>query len=57
MKQLVKQFVHDESGQDMIEYVLVVAVIAFGCIAAIGGIANPIVNAYYTVTNNFNNDV
>ena len=57
MKQLIKQLVHDESGQDMIEYVLIIAVVAFGCIAAIGGLANPIVNSYKVVTNNFANDV
>jgi pilus assembly protein Flp/PilA len=57
MKQLMKQLVHDDSGQDLIEYALVIAVIAFGCIAAIGGLANPVVNSYYTLTNNFNNGV
>ncbi|HTY84663.1 MAG TPA: hypothetical protein VMB19_10620 [Silvibacterium sp.] len=57
MRHLTKRLLNDESGQDLIEYALVIAVIGFGCIAAIGGIANPIVNAYYTVTNNFTNDV
>jgi pilus assembly protein Flp/PilA len=57
MRHLTKRLLNDESGQDLIEYALVIAVIAFGCVAAIGGIANPVVNAYYTVTNNFNNDV
>jgi len=53
MKPLIKQLVQDESGQDLIEYVLVSAVICLGCIAAIGGIANPIVNAVNSVTSNF----
>ena len=57
MNQLTKTFLKDESAQDMIEYALVSAVIALGCIAAIGGLANPIVNGFNTVVNNFNNDV
>ena len=33
MKHLVHRFVHEESGQDMIEYVLI---LAFVCLAAAG---------------------
>jgi len=57
MMHLTKRLFEDECGQDMIEYALVTAAIGFGCIAAIGGIANPVVNAYYSVTNNFTNGV
>jgi pilus assembly protein Flp/PilA len=57
MKQLAKKFLNEETGQDLIEYALVSAVIALGSIAAIGGLTNPIVNGFNTVTNNFINDV
>jgi pilus assembly protein Flp/PilA len=57
MKQLAKKFLNEEAGQDLIEYALVSAIIALGSIAAIGGLTNPIVNGFYTVTNNFINDV
>ena len=57
MKQLAKKFLNEEAGQDLIEYALVSAVIALGSIAAIGGLTNPIVNGFNTVTNNFINDV
>ena len=57
MRHLTKKFLNEESGQDLIEYALVIAVIAFGCIAAIGGLTNPIVNSFYTVTNDFTNAV
>lgn len=54
--QLIQNFWNDELGQDLVEYALVTAVIALGCIAAIGGLANPIVKGLNTVVNNFNND-
>jgi Flp pilus assembly pilin Flp len=56
MNQLTKRFLKDESAQDMIEYALVTTVIALACIAAIGGVANPIVKGFNTIVNNFNND-
>ncbi|MBV8437573.1 MAG: Flp family type IVb pilin [Silvibacterium sp.] len=57
MKQLAKEFLNEEGGQDLIEYALVSAVIAFGCIAAIGGLTNPIVNGIHGITNNLTNNV
>ncbi len=38
-KQLMKNLLNDESGQDLIEYALVAAVIALGAIAAMQGLA------------------
>ena len=55
MNQLTKRFLKDESAQDMIEYALVSAVIALGCIAAISGLANPIVKGLNSIANNFAN--
>ena len=57
MKQLAKKFLNEEAGQDLIEYALVSAVIAFGCIAAIGGLTNHIVNGLNGITNSLTNDV
>jgi pilus assembly protein Flp/PilA len=57
MKQLMKQLVTDESGQDLIEYALVAAVIALGAIAAMNGLVNAIGNGLNTVGNSFTNNV
>jgi len=40
---------NDESGQDLIEYALVAALIAFGAVAAMGTLANNINNAFSTI--------
>jgi len=37
---------NDESGQDLIEYALVAALIAFGAVAAMDTLANNINNAF-----------
>jgi pilus assembly protein Flp/PilA len=37
---------NDESGQDLIEYALVAALIAFGAVAAMGTLANDINSAF-----------
>jgi pilus assembly protein Flp/PilA len=57
MKQLMKQFIHDESGQDLIEYALVAAVIALGAVAAMTSLAGAIGNGLNSVGNNFNSNV
>lgn len=47
MKQLLQKwrvFLDDQSGQDMIEYALVVAVIGLGTIACLKGLASNIAN-------------
>jgi pilus assembly protein Flp/PilA len=36
MKDLFKQFVADESGQGMVEYIIIIAIIAVSAIAALG---------------------
>ena len=47
---LIKRFFREESGQDLIEYGLLIGVIATGVIATIGAIG-PRVKAYYDDTN------
>jgi Flp pilus assembly pilin Flp len=39
---IARQFVSDESGQDMIEYVLVAAVISLGCVTVFSPLAHEV---------------
>lgn len=56
-KQLMKNLLNDESGQDLIEYALVAAVIALGAIAAMKGLSGAIGNAFNTVGNDLAGNV
>jgi len=47
MKQLLKSLLNDESGQDLIEYALVAALIALVAITGLNGLASSI-NAEFT---------
>ncbi len=40
---------NDESGQDLIEYALVAALIAFAAVAGMNGLANAINNAFIAI--------
>jgi pilus assembly protein Flp/PilA len=51
MKRLLKRLVQEDSGQDLIEYGLLVGVITIGAIAAITAIG-PTVAGYFTTLNN-----
>ena len=46
MKNLLKRFVREESGQDLIEYGLLLGLITVGCVASID-LIGPIVAGYY----------
>jgi pilus assembly protein Flp/PilA len=46
MKQLLTQFHNDESGQDLIEYALVVALIALAATVGMSGLASGINSAF-----------
>ncbi len=50
-KQLMKNLLNDESGQDLIEYALVAAVIALGAITAMKSLSGAIGNAFSNVSN------
>ncbi len=43
----------DESGQDMIEYVLVAALLALGALAAMGSLGTSVNNAYTWINTKF----
>ncbi len=54
MKPIVKRLRHllaDDSGQDLIEYALVAALIALGAIVSMGSLANKIDNTFNRVGN------
>jgi pilus assembly protein Flp/PilA len=49
MLKLIKNLHHDESGQDLIEYALVAALIAFAAVTAMNGLANSINSAFSVI--------
>ena len=51
MKQLFKQFMQDESGQDLIEYALVAALVGLGAVAAMGSLSGAIGNTFNSIGN------
>ena len=57
MKQQLKKFMSDESGQDLIEYALVAALVGLGSVAAMNGLANAIGNTFNGVGNSLSNAV
>jgi pilus assembly protein Flp/PilA len=48
-KQILSNLLKDESGQDLIEYALVAALIALGATAAMSGLATTIGTTFTTV--------
>jgi Flp pilus assembly pilin Flp len=50
MKEVITRFVRDESGQDLIEYGLLVGIITVACILAIGVIGTKVKNYYTTLS-------
>lgn len=49
MKQLVKDFINDESGATMVEYAILVALISVAVITVIGFLSVEIQNAFQRV--------
>ena len=48
-RELFKQLLRDESGQDLIEYALVAALIALGAVTAMSGLATTISTAFTAI--------
>lgn len=46
MKQLLKSLIAEESGQDLIEYALVAALVGLGSVASMNGLASSIANTF-----------
>lgn len=57
MKQHLSKFLKDESGQDLIEYALVAALVGLGSVAAMSGLSNSIANTFNGVGNALTNAV
>jgi len=57
VKQLLKNLVAEESGQDLIEYALVAALVGLGSVAAMNGLAGSIANTFGGVGNALTNAV
>jgi len=51
MKQLLNNLMMDESGQDLIEYALVAALVGLGSVASMNGLASSIANTFNGVGN------
>lgn len=56
-KQLLKNLIAEESGQDLIEYALVAALVGLGAVAAMKGLSNSIGNTFNGVGNALTNSV
>jgi pilus assembly protein Flp/PilA len=55
MKQLVKNLINEESGQDLIEYALVAALVGLGAVTAMKGLSNSIGTAFNGVGTSLTN--
>jgi pilus assembly protein Flp/PilA len=53
----LKNLLNDESGQDLIEYALVAALIALGAITAMKSLANGLGNAFSTISSDLSSAV
>jgi pilus assembly protein Flp/PilA len=53
--QMLVAALKEENGQDLVEYALVVAIVALGATAAMGTLANVIGNTFNTIDNKLNN--
>jgi pilus assembly protein Flp/PilA len=51
MKQLLKNLMTEESGQDLIEYALVAALVGLGAVASMQSLAGNIGNTFNSVGN------
>jgi pilus assembly protein Flp/PilA len=57
LKLAVATLIHDESGQDLIEYALVAGLIGLGAVVAMSGLATKIGTAFNAVGNSLTNSV
>jgi pilus assembly protein Flp/PilA len=51
LKQTVTNLIQQESGQDLIEYALVAALVGLGAVTAMNGLSNAIKNAFTSISN------
>lgn len=53
MKELINRLMLEDSGQDLIEYALVAALIGLGAVAALQGVTNSVGNVFNNLGNTF----
>ncbi len=56
MKHLLSNFVNDESGQDLIEYALVAAIVALGAISSMKSLATTIGTTFNSIGTTLSNN-
>ena len=56
-KQLLNNLMADESGQDLIEYALVAALVGLGAVASMNTLSKNIGNAFNTVGTNLTSSI
>jgi pilus assembly protein Flp/PilA len=57
MKHRLRNLIEDDSGQNLIEYTLVAAIVALGSVAALKGLSNGFANTFNSVQNQLSNAV
>ncbi len=57
LKQLLNNLVVDESGQDLIEYALVAALVGLGAVASMNSLAKSINTAFTNIGNSLTQNV
>ena len=53
MKKLIRNFFRDDKGATMIEYALMVLLIATACVAAVASLGNTVLGLFTPVTTGF----
>ncbi len=56
-KQLVARFVGDESGQNMVEYALVIVLVALAAVAAMGSLGKTVSTAFSNIGSTLNSTI
>ncbi len=51
MKNLIHRLIHEESGQDLIEYALIAALVGLGAVASLNSLAGSVANTFNAVGN------
>jgi pilus assembly protein Flp/PilA len=57
VKKLLKNLMTEDSGQDLIEYALVAALVGLGSVAAISGLDNALKNTFNSIGSGLVNSV
>lgn len=57
MKQLLRELAAEDSGQDLIEYALVAALVGLGAVVAMRGLKNSVGNTFNTIGTSLTNAV